>query len=150
MYARSKHLIHRLLFNTMLMSCASPKVSPPSDDPIMAIAAEYASLRTMRGHFDNAESNADVDAPTGRKFVVMNQLLLHWQQRLPAPVRDVQAMMGVPDELLHPGDEAWSWFVPPGHHNAAMLYHWRNRHDLLVFTIDDTTVTSAAWWMAGE
>lgn len=126
-------------------ACAQPGRAAAIDE----LAAQWRALRTQRGHFDGAAFNADVDRWQGRKHVLMQQLAAHaLEQRLHSGA--LRRLLGTPDE---------TWREGQGDHAAALqqarwqgtprgtlaVFHWRGRHDRLVFALHADRVVAAGW-----
>jgi hypothetical protein len=118
------------------------------------LAAQWQALRPLRGHFDGAAWNADVDRWQGRKHMLMQNLAAQaLDERLP---RDTLLQrMGAPDAQWRAGQAAHAsaleqaqWRGTPA--GNLLVYHWRGEHDRLLFAIDDGRVVATGWLMVHE
>jgi hypothetical protein len=119
------------------------------------LAEQWQSLRSLRGHFDGAAWNVDVDRWQGRKHVLMQALAAQaLDERL---ARDALTQrMGAPDAVWRAGQAAhagaleqaqWRGGPPSG---ELWVYHWRGQHDRLLFALDDGHVVATGWLMVQE
>jgi hypothetical protein len=118
------------------------------------LATQWQALRPLRGHFDGAAWNADVDRWQGRKHMLMQSLAAQAQgERL---ARDALLQrMGVPDAVWRPGQaehasavEQTQWRGTPA--GELLVYHWRGQHDRLLFALDQGRVVATGWLMVQE
>lgn len=122
--------------------------------PAADLAAQWQALRPLRGHFDGAAWNADVDRWQGRKHVLMQALAAQaLSERLSREA--LMQRMGAPDALWRAGDAAQAsaieqarWQGTP--RGELMVYHWRGQHDRLLFAVDKGHVVATGWLMALE
>ena len=124
---------------------------------------DWQRLRGLKGHFDGAAWNNEVDRWQGQKHRVM-QTLADGLVRQRANQRAVQQTLGRPDARLRPGEAghdlaAASLVRGPGaaaplqadaRRGDLWLYRWRGQHDQLVLVLIDGRVRSAGWLQAGE
>ena len=123
-----------LVFALSNVGCA--QAQPGAD-----LAAQWQTLRPLRGHFDGAAWNADIDRWQGRKHVLMQALAAQaFDERL---ARDTLTQrMGAPDALWRAGQ--------PEHASAIQQAQWRGRHDRLLFALRDGHVVATGWLMVQE
>ena len=120
------------------------------------IAAEFRSLRTIKGHFEGGPWTADVDKWMGRKHQIMIQL----GSRLGAgDCRKAQAiqLLGPPDLTAQKGDAPFDlvnrlpeFEKPATGPYELLIYYWRGTHDFLYFTSQGETILNSGWWYAGD
>jgi hypothetical protein len=140
---------------------AAPGGSPQAQGCLISqeseeIAAQFRDLRTIKGHFQDGDWNADVDAWMGRK----HQLMIQLGTRLgPGDCRRAQVvqLLGPPDLAAREGDASFNEVsrLPEFEKPAAgpyelLIYYWRGAHDFLYFTAQGETVLSSGWWYAGD
>ncbi|TRX74613.1 hypothetical protein [Pseudomonas mangiferae] len=125
---------------------------PPTDE--RALATDFATLRQTRGHFDGAPWNAELDAWQGRKHQVMQALLARVRQGGYDAAR-VRTLLGAPDETWPAGDpegaalrDQVEWQGRPA--GELWAYHWRGRHDRLLFAFERGRLRASGWLYAGE
>jgi hypothetical protein len=134
----------------VLSSAGCVQAQPGAD-----AAAQWQALRPLRGHFDGAAWNADVDRWQGRKHVLMQTLAAQaLDERL---VRDALVRrMGAPDAVWRAGQSAHAMALEQaqwrgGSPGAELLvYHWRGQHDRLLFALHDGHVVATGWLMVQE
>ena len=151
-----------ILILILLAGCAGPAGAPdtptptPTPDPIQDQAAEFRSLRAVRGHFDGGDWNDDVDRWMGRKHALMIELgeLLGGGAYSRSQVVD---LLGEPDAIAVEGEALYDrvrnrgeFVEPPGGVDAFLVYHWRGEHDFLYLIVREGTVIGAGWWYVGE
>ncbi len=120
------------------------------------LAAEFRSLRTVKGHFEGGPWNADVDKWMGRKHEVMIQMA----SRLGTGGcrrREVIQWLGPPDLIAREGDPTFDLInrsprfgKPAKGPYELLIYYWRGMHDFLYFTSQGETMVNSGWWYAGE
>jgi hypothetical protein len=118
------------------------------------LAAQWQALRPLRGHFDGAPWNADVDQWQGRKHVLMQALAAQAASEQLTRAALTQRM-GAPDALWQPGQPAHAhaleqaqWRGTPA--GELLVYHWRGEHDRLLFAIGNGRVVATGWLMVQE
>ncbi len=134
-----------------VMSSAGCVQAQPGADA----AAQWQALRPLRGHFDGAAWNADVDRWQGRKHVLMQTLAAQaLDERL---ARDALTQrMGAPDDVWRAGQPAHALALQQaqwrgGSPGAELLvYHWRGQHDRLLFALHEGHVAATGWLMVQE
>jgi hypothetical protein len=118
------------------------------------LAAQWQALRPLRGHFDGAAWNADIDRWQGRKHVLMQALAAQaLDERL---ARDALTQrMGAPDALWRAGQpehasatQQAQWRGTPG--SELLVYDWRGQHDRLLFALHNGHVVATGWLMVQE
>jgi hypothetical protein len=133
----------------VLSSAGCAQAQPGAD-----VAAQWQALRPLRGHFDGAAWNADVDRWQGRKHVLMQALAAQaLDERL---ARDVLTQrMGAPDALWRAGQpehksatQQAQWRGAPS--GELLVYDWRGQHDRLLFAVDQGRVVATGWLMVQE
>jgi hypothetical protein len=144
----------------ILAGCAD-HASAPGDpietrDAIEDIAAEFRSLRTMKGHFEGGTWNDDLDKWMGRK----HQLMIQLGSRLGAGQHSkaqVIQLLAPPDLTASEGDDLFDlvsslpeFEKPATGPYELLIYYWRGRHDFLYFTSQGETIVNSGWWHAGE
>lgn len=144
-----------LVFALLLSGCANLYAGTATPD-IATLAAEFQDLRAVRGSFDGADWNDDVDQWMGRK----HQLMLQLGSQLGGgqySASQVMHWLGPPDQSAGPGDDVYELvsnlheFTKPGANSYEFLiYHWRGEHDFLYFTIQGGNVAGSGWWYAYE
>ena len=118
------------------------------------LGAQWQALRPLRGHFDGAPWNADVDRWQGRKHVLMQALAAQaLAERLAREI--LLQRMGAPDALWRPGDGEYAQATAQAQWQGAprgelLVYHWRGTHDRLLFAVDGGRVVATAWLMTLE
>ena len=118
---------------------------------LAGLAAEYRTLRELRGHFSGGEWNDEVDRFGGRKHEVMLRL----GEALGGGAytkNEVVALLGPPDDVLKRGDLMFPHAYGGGDARVRelLVYHWRGGHDFLFFTSDGARVIGSGWWAALE
>lgn len=120
------------------------------------LAAEFRSLRTVKGHFEGGPWNADVDKWMGRKHQVMIQLGSRLGEGSCAKAQVIR-LLGFPDLTTREGDALFDWvnrspkFKKPAIGPYELLiYYWRGTHDFLYFTSQGEIIVNSGWWYAGE
>jgi hypothetical protein len=144
---RRRALAAALVFGLSSAGCA--QAQPAAD-----LAAQWQALRPLRGHFDGAAWNADVDRWQGRKHVLMQALAAQaMSERLSHDM--LMQRMGTPDARWRASDAAHAsaieqarWQGTP--RGELMVYHWRGQHDRLLFAVDQGRVVATGWLMALE
>ena len=148
----------------LLASCAGPAPAPTSPSSgqgcplsgVQELAAEFARLRAMQGHFQGGSWNAEVDAWMGSKHQVMIELgdRLEGVGCRQAQVTD---LLGPPDLIVHPGHQLLDQirrqaeFEEPAVESYTLLiYYWRGAHDFLYLTSSGGTILASGWWHAYE
>ena len=108
-----------------------------------ALAAEWAQLRQVKGHFQGGEWVAAVDAWAGRKHHVLS-VLGDLVGKPGTSEERVRQLLGKPDR------DSGGPFVqaPPG--STVLVYEWRGMHDFLYLICVQGRVSRCDWWMAGE
>jgi hypothetical protein len=118
------------------------------------LVAQWQTLRPLRGHFDGAAWNADIDRWQGRKHVLMQALAAQaLEGRL---ARDtLTRRMGAPDALWRAGQPEHAsatrqaqWHGTPS--GELLVYHWRGEHDRLLFALSEGRVVATGWLMVQE
>ena len=120
------------------------------------LAAQFRDLRTIKGHFQDGDWNADVDTWMGRK----HQLMIQLGTRLGAgDCRRAQVvqLLGPPDLTAREGDAPFDSVSrlaesekPATGPYELLIYHWRGTHDFLYFTAQGETILNSGWWYAGD
>ena len=140
---------------------AAPGDSPPTEGCPVSIeskelAAQFRDLRTIKGHFQDGDWNADVDTWMGRK----HQLMIQLGTRLGAGAcrrAQVVQLLGPPDLTAGEGDAPFDsvsrlaeFEKPATGLYELLIYHWRGTHDFLYFTAQGETILNSGWWHAGD
>jgi hypothetical protein len=133
----------------VLSSAGCAQAQPGAD-----LASQWQALRPLRGHFDGAAWNADVDRWQGRKHVLMQALAAQaLDEQLSREV--LTQRMGAPDALWRAGQPAHAsaleqaqWRGTPG--GELFVYHWRGQHDRLLFALGNGRVVATGWLMVQE
>lgn len=143
------------IFVLLLSGCANLSARTATLT-IAALAAEFQDLRAVRGRFDGADWNDDVDKWMGRK----HQLMIQLGSQLGGGEYDAPQViqwLGPPDQTAGPGDEAYElvsnlheFTRPDADSYEFLIYHWRGEHDFLYFTIQGGNVIGSGWWYAYE
>ncbi|KAF9974318.1 hypothetical protein BGZ73_002274 [Actinomortierella ambigua] len=130
-------LIQALVFFVAVVSAA---VSPE----IRATGAEYQVLREVKGHWDGADYNPDVDAYNGKKHQLM-KTLGEYLGKFGTDHADITAVMGKPDETKNKLDHLKN-------RGRFLIYKWRGNHDYLWFNIASPKgkVIESDWYHAYE
>ncbi len=122
--------------------------------PVADLALQWQALRPLRGHFDGAAWNADVDRWQGRKHVLMQALA---EQALTEQLsrETLTQRMGAPDALWRAGQPAHAGALEQAQWRGTptaelLVYHWRGEHDRLLFAIGNGRVAATGWWMVQE
>ena len=126
----------------------------PVDPELAKLATEFRARRAVHGHFgsQSGQWNEAVDAPGGRKYVVMDEL----RKRLGDGKYEkdqIIALLGPADEIALPGSMTFRLVMGQPHPtqiDMMLVYYWRGAHDLVAFKCQGPVVTGASWWMAGE
>ena len=144
---RRRALTAALVFALSNVGCA--QAQPGAD-----LAAQWQTLRPLRGHFDGAAWNADVDRWQGRKHVLMQALAAQAFDERSAREKLTQRM-GTPDALWRSGQpehasatQQAQWRGTPG--GELLVYHWRGEHDRLLFAVNQGRVVATGWLMVQE
>ena len=119
------------------------------------LAAQWQTLRPLRGHFDGAAWNADVDRWQGRKHVLMQTLAAQaLDERLS---RDALTQrMGAPEAVWRAGQPAPAFALEQAHWRGGspegelLVYHWRGQHDRLLLALHNGQVVATGWLMVQE
>jgi len=119
-----------------------------------ALSRDFQSLRKITGHFGGGEWNEQVDKWQGKKHQTMQQLLAQVVEGQ-YPAGKVAALMGEPDEVWRQSSDDYAQLVrmtewqgqPEG---ELWAYHWRGRHDQLVFAFKEGKLTAAGWMFNWE
>ncbi|KAG0232519.1 hypothetical protein BGW42_008139 [Actinomortierella wolfii] len=125
----------------LIIAVVSAAVTPE----IMAVGVQYQEIRQVKGHWDGAEFNPDVDAYDGKKHKLMKTLGEFFGKR-GTRVSEITQVMGRPDEtktkLPHLAGAK-------GHY---LIYKWRGNHDYLWFNINSARrqVIESDWYYAYE
>ena len=143
----------------ILAGCAgatSAPGAPVATAPIEDIAAEFRSLRTLKGHFEGGIWNDDLDKWMGRK----HQLMIQLGSRLGAgeySKAQVIQLLAPPDLTASEGDDLFDLVssLPEFEKPATgpyefLIYYWRGMHDFLYFTSQGETIIVSGWWYAGD
>lgn len=119
------------------------------------LVAQWRELRALRGHFDGAAWNADVDRWQGRKHVLMQTLAAQalderlardaLTQRMGAP--DASWRAGQPEHASAIEQAQWRGGTPGA---ELLVYRWRGEHDRLLFALDNGHVVATGWLMVHE
>lgn len=124
--------------------------------PIEDIAAEFRSLRTVKGHFDGGTWNDDVDKWMGRKHQLMIQLGSRLGTGEYSKAKVIQ-LLAPPDLTACQGDDLFDlvhslaeFEEPATGPYELSIYYWRGMHDFLYFTSQDEIIINSGWWYAGE
>ncbi|MDZ7296263.1 MAG: hypothetical protein ONB14_12690 [candidate division KSB1 bacterium] len=163
-------MMHKLLILLMMLlllaGCAvngsmsgTPLETVEQDEPkssIEDLAAEFRSLRPIKGHFEGGTWNDDVDKWMGRKHQLMIQLGSHLGSGEYSQSQVIQ-LLAAPDLIAHEGDELYNLVnsLPDFEKPATgpyefLIYYWRGSHDFLYFTSQGETIINSGWWYAGE
>lgn len=148
-----------LVLMVILAGCAgrpSAPGTPGATDPLEDIAAEFRSLRTLKGHFEGGTWNDDLDKWMGRK----HQLMIQLGSRLGAgeySKAQVIQLLAPPDLVASEGDDLFDlvnslaeFEKPSTGPYELLIYYWRGRHDFLYFTSQGETIVNSGWWYAGD
>jgi hypothetical protein len=152
-----------ILVLIVLVACATHVGTPAAGErgcvvarEVQEAAAEFRALRSVRGHFQGGEPNADVDTWMGRK----HQLMIDLGTRLGAggcSRAQVVALMGDPDQVARKGDVTFEQVrdladfpAPAGDAYELLVYEWRGNHDFLYLVDQGGAITGSGWWYAGE
>jgi hypothetical protein len=112
-------------------------ISCACEGDVQQWSRDYLVLKTVRGHFDGGAWTPDVDRFGGPKHEMMQ--CLAQAARSQAVTKFVLLQwMGVPDEARVAGPTQY------------LVYHWRGRHDRLVFTLFNGKVSETKWDLALE
>ncbi|KAG0213133.1 hypothetical protein BGX28_004959 [Mortierella sp. GBA30] len=144
-----------IALSVMFLGILSVSAAPtaPSND-LQVLGQDFQALREVRGHWDGETFNADVDAPNGKKFQVMQKLY----ETLGKPgtlAKDVEAIMGqsdsIPAAVLKELKRTEPQITPPTNFKYV-LYKWRGYHDYLWFRVNlrTKTVSKSEWYFAYE
>jgi hypothetical protein len=121
----------------LLANLAFCGISCACEGDVQQWSRDYLVLKTVHGHFDGGAWTADVDRWGGPKHLLM-QCLAQAAQAQAVTKFVLLQWMGVPDEARTAGPtQTW-------------VYHWRGRHDRLLFTLFNGKVTEAKWDLALE
>jgi hypothetical protein len=140
-----------------LAGCAGrPSASGDPVETVEDIAAEFRSLRTIKGHFEGGTWNDDLDEWMGRK----HQLMIQLGSRLGAGEYNkaqVIQLLASPDLIAREGDDLFDlvnslaeFEKPATGPYDLLIYYWRGRHDFLYFTSRGQTIINSGWWHAGD
>jgi len=135
-------------------------VETVDDDPALAsiadAAAEFRSLRAIKGHFEGGAWNDDADKWMGPK----HQLMIQLGSRLGAGEHSkaqIIQLLAPPDLTASEGDDLFDLVSSlPEFENPAigpydlLIYYWRGAHDFLYFTSRGQTIINSGWWYAGD
>ncbi len=149
-----------LLLSWIAGASTARAAEPTGDDSVGEAAAAWKALRPRRGHFDGAAYAADIDRWQGVKHLAMQQLAAHALARRLAPPA-LEDLMGMPDARWHArspdhararADARWQMNTSSEGLRRADLwvYHWRGRHDRLVFAFVQGRVVDIGWLHALE
>ena len=114
---------------------------------------EYRNLRAVHGHFAGGPWTPDVDAWQGRKHKLMLCLAEH-AVKASSPGAALRESMGQPDETVPCPSAAcmrllpnvkWRTAPPASAPAGLWVYHWRGRHDRLVFAMASGAVQADGW-----
>jgi hypothetical protein len=144
----------------ILAGCAghpsAPGVPVETREAIEDIAAEFRSLRTLKGHFEGGTWDDDLDKWMGRK----HQLMIQLGSRLGAGQHSkaqVIQLLAPPDLTASEGDDLFDvvsslpeFEKPATGPYELLIYYWRGMHDFLYFTSQDETIINSGWWYAGD
>ncbi|KAG0262383.1 hypothetical protein DFQ27_002365 [Actinomortierella ambigua] len=108
-----------LLFVAIVSAVITPEIKTSG--------LEFQQLREVKGHWDGAEYNPDVDAYNGKKHQLMKTLGEHFG-KFGTLSGDITAVMGRPDEIKKKLDH-----LPV--QGRFFVYKWRGNHDYLWFKI---------------
>ena len=155
-----KALTLAIALTIILAGCAG-RASAPGDpaetrDAVEELAAEFRSLRTIKGHFDGGTWDDDLDKWMGRK----HQLMIQLGSRLSAgqySKTQVIRLLAPPDLIASEGDDLFDLVnsLPESEKPAPgpcelLIYYWRGMHDFLYFTCQGETIINSGWWHAGD
>ena len=119
-------------------------------------AAEFRSLRTIKGHFEGGTWNNKVDRWMGRKHQIMIQLGSRLGTGDCSKAQIIQ-LLGPPDLSARKGDVPFDlvnslpeFKKPATALYELLIYYWRGTHDFLYFTSQGETIFNSGWWYAGE
>jgi hypothetical protein len=151
-----------ILILILLAGCAGYAGVPdtptptPTPDAIQGMADEFRRLRTVVGHFDGDNWNADVDRWMGKKHALMIELGDRLDTGAYSRSQAVD-LLGEPDVIARQGDALYDRiqdrgeFVEPSSEvEAFLVYHWRGEHDFLYLIVREEAILGAGWWYAGE
>jgi hypothetical protein len=141
----------------ILAGCAGRPNAP--GDPVETledIAAEFRSLRTIKGHFEGGTWNDDLDKWMGRKHQLMIQLGSRLGTGEYSKAQVIQ-LLAPPDLTAREGDDLFDLVnsLPEFEKPATgpydlLIYYWRGTHDFLYFTSRGQTIINSGWWYAGD
>jgi hypothetical protein len=131
------------------LALAWPAAACAQAPGVDALAAQWRTLRTQPGHFDDARWNDDVDRWQGRKHQVMQALAQRAREQAASQTLLTQ-WMGAPDAQWSRGQrehgqalEQAQWQGTP--QGDLLVYNWRARRDRLVFAVHEGKVVATAW-----
>ena len=155
-----KALTLAIALTIILAGCAG-RASAPGDpaetrDAVEELAAEFRSLRTIKGHFEGGTWDDDLDKWMGRK----HQLMIQLGSRLSAgqySKTQVIQLLAPPDLTASEADDAFDlvsslpeFEKPVTGPCELLIYYWRGMHDFLYFTSQGETIINSGWWHAGD
>ncbi|KAI8850088.1 hypothetical protein BC829DRAFT_390397 [Chytridium lagenaria] len=152
----TKQLLVLLLLVISTFANTSPPMTLTAE--ALTLGQQFQTLRTIKGHFEGGEYNADVDGFNGIKHKTMEKLreILGVKG---TPAKNVITALGKPDATLSaaeagidtmPGPVLDSPPASSPQKGLYMIYKWRGNHDYLRFLIDDEQVVLADWYQALE
>lgn len=129
------------------------------DTKMVSCSRSFLELRGVQGHFGGGPWNAAVDAWDGTKHRTMQCIAAHAITHALKADR-LRVLMGAPDETLRcPSDACsamvgqadWKYGSTPGDAAGELwVYHWRGRHDRLVFAFTRDVVRGGGWLYVHE
>jgi hypothetical protein len=128
----------------------------PATDSLVDIAAEFRSLRTIKGHFEGGTWDDDLDKWMGRKHQLMIQLGSRLGTGEYSEAQIIQ-LLAPPDLTAREGDALFDlvgslaeFEEPTTGPYDLLIYYWRGSHDFLYFASRGQTIISSGWWYAGD
>ncbi|KAJ3416997.1 hypothetical protein HDV05_007479 [Chytridiales sp. JEL 0842] len=149
------------------MSARDDTPAPPTEftaEQISAFAADFAVLRTIKGHFEGGEWNDDVDKYNGKKHLALIALGQYFGKPS-TPLQTLAETMGSPDEVVpytEPTADQMPGPILSANPSASLLntetvgdiyviYYWRGRRDFLWFLVDgEQKVVKSDWYLSYE
>ncbi|CAO3570014.1 unnamed protein product [Mortierella alpina] len=156
MFIRRSAAIVLMGLSVTLISLSSISAAPATvtGQDLKSLGEDFKELRQVKGFWNKKDYNEDVDAPKGKKHLVMKDL----HDALSKPGTEaslVQETMGpsdtIPDAILRQLKASEPKTATPTHY-TYLMYQWRGNHDFLWFRIDlDTNlVVNSKWYLAYE
>jgi hypothetical protein len=136
-----------------------------SNDDLPALAEQWATLRSTKGHFQDGEYNSDVDGFNGKKHKLMQDMQKILKNSLSS---DIISALGSPDQVTESLDTNVIPLMMPGPVIAPevaiqtgpmlvsgpvyLIYYWRGKHDYLWFKVESSNgqAVDSGWYHALE